>query len=241
MGSFTQRGAPALPQLPCAQRQGLATKELVILLALAALVGLLMQVQSGALDLPALTGKPAVDKPKSKGKGGKGQATLVEGSDRTSPLEEAAQAYIPSREALVKKSELETSRLLGGLGGMDGRAASLLLAKLDPALAASTLASLPRRSVGRILDETEPEVASAWVGAVLAMQLPAIPDELKPAAARAGLYDNSTDLLAALRNAAGQSEAGGAAASEPPPAVEGSPAAGDSAATAEPPGGSEPP
>jgi hypothetical protein len=79
--------------------------------------------------------------------------------------------------------------------------------------------------------------------------LPAVPDELKTQAARAGLYDNSSDLLADARRQSGAGVAtaeggtGGAASQTPadpaasPPAA---PAAGGAAPGGQPPADATP-
>jgi hypothetical protein len=205
-------------------------------------------VQSGAFDLGAMLGKPgAKDGTQAAAEGG-GIIVLPEAA--RDPYADAARAFLAKRSGELDAQALADWRLRSGLAWADPDSAARALEQLQPPVAAALLLKLPRRGIANIISAADPAVSSKWLDLMTVPQaLPAVPDELKAQAARAGLYDNSSDLLADARRQAGASVAtaeggtGGAASQTPadpaasPPA---DPAAGGAAPGGQPPADATP-
>jgi len=193
-------------------RLGFTNLELGIALGLLAAVGLLLSLQS----CPVSFGAGKAGSKQAAGGAGKTAASappLI--PSPAEPLKVVAQRWVDERQrqvTVIGSAETETQQ---ALGWMDPRAAANLLAQLSPPEAAALLTQLHRRQIALILEEADPPTAALWLKELLRQPaLPLIPDEFKSAAARAGLYVDTTDELQKYRAALAQSGAGAGGGTE---------------------------
>lgn len=207
--------------------RGFSNATLLVAIGLIALITLLAQVQTGAIDLTALVPAkaPAQAKAKGAGKPGKPPAMITLPAN---PLDAAAEHFVKARQETIAE-DLSTKRDVAlSLAHMDEAAAAKLLQVMDQTAAVELLAELEERDLARIFEAAPPDIAAQWAAALMTpKQLPAIPEPFKPAATRAGLYDDTQELLQ-------QYGAGGAGAAAPAGTTAASPATGGAGNAAQP-------
>jgi hypothetical protein len=197
------------------RRAGKANSDVIIALALVAVVAFLMQVQSGAIDISGLGAKAGTGKAPTGEGGSPGLIVLAEAPQSADPFAIAADAFILERGRQLEAQRLTDWRVRAGLAWSDAEAGARLLEQLSPSAAAGLLGSLPPRSAARILGASDPQIAAKWYELLASPEpLAPVPDELKARAASAGLYDNSSELLEAARAQAGAPPQGAAGVAE---------------------------
>jgi hypothetical protein len=172
---------------------GFANLQLVIVLAILAAIGLLLQFQSCGVS--TLSGSGSAKKPATAKRASKAPA-LIPPAATTPILAEATDKFIAQRTTEIARIDRLQRETFQAYARMDGRQAALVLAEMDPATAVEILAHLRERDIARILEEAEPAIAAQWTAELIKRpEFTPVPDALKDAAAKAGLYDNLPDLL----------------------------------------------
>jgi hypothetical protein len=212
LGNITRQADAAAP-LPLARsrwlERGFSNVQLLISLAVLAVVSLLMQVQAGEVDLGSMLAASA--KPSKSTKRSSKAPDLIPPEVKPS-IEVAADQYVMSRTDQVRRLNRMQRETLESFARMDGEAAALILAELELDTAVEILAFQKERDLARILEYADPADAASYITDLLKRrQLTEIPDEFKPATAEAGLYDNTGDLLEQYRQELAAMEQEGAA------------------------------
>jgi hypothetical protein len=232
--------------------RGFSNATLLVAIGLIALITFLAQIQTGALDLGALIPAKAAAQAGAKGAGagkqGKPPAMIT---FPVNPLDAAAERFVKERRQAIAE-DLSTKRDVAlSLAHMDEAAAAKLLQAMDQAAAVELLSQLEERDLARIFAAAPPDIAAQWVSVLMApRQLPEIPEPFKPAAKRAGLYDDTQELLKQYATGvAGTAPPGGSTAAPPSPGAAGNaaqpgaapaPGAAPSAGAGSQPGGTPP-
>jgi hypothetical protein len=169
-------------------------------LGLVALISLLMQIQSGDINPLALfakkapaAGAKAGTKAGAKGKKGKAPPMLP---PTVRPLRGAADLYVKARDREVLRGEIQQRETWQAFARMDEAAAAVILTALEDKDAVAILSHLQEHELARILEVTPRDKAAAWVKALYNLQpLDPVPVPFRDRAKRAGLYDDTQDLL----------------------------------------------
>lgn len=118
------------------------------------------------------------------------------------------------RRTTIERAENAANKTREAFAHMEEPAAVALLLRLDDQEAAGILSRLEKWDIARILEAAPADKASAWVKLLLTPpQLPDVPVPFRDQAKRAGLYDDTQELLQQWQS----QQTGGSAPTAPAP------------------------